>query len=397
MHNLIKTTIAATLLVSFSTGCSQHSKQAKENTISPMTYYASANLMASKQEYNEAIKQYRLAIEGDPNMTRAYNRLGICHHQIDELHHAEATFTQAVDKQPDSPVLLNNLGFTYLRERRFEEAEQKFRDALEISPGFAKARMNLGIALAKMNRLGESIMEFGRVVPTEIAYYNAAVVRLEEKDYAGASWALDKSLEHNPNFEPAKENVDQIRYMAKQQEPKRGKRIDIMPPKIVVHTRKPDATANEPRKQCQDRMSPPSESPASETATQADEASDTTGDAGTPDEKPADEAAESDPWTDGDHEDETDTAEPAGAESDPPSSDDASPDATGDGNAGAGEPEPQASATGDDEPATVSVRAIGPTSSNPPSQPWVFDCDDPFEAAAQPSSDPQPPLAPQSN
>ncbi len=410
MRNLTKTAFAAALVAMISTGCAESTNKTSQNSISPMTYYASANLMASKQDYNEAIKQYRLAIKGDPKLTRAYNRLGICHHKIDELHHAEATFAAAMKKEPQSPVLLNNLGFTFLRERRFDEAEQKFRQALELNPNFPKARMNLAIALARQDRVGESIMEFGRVVPTEIAYYNVAVVRIEEKDYKSAAWALDKSLEHNPGFAPASENVEQIRFMAKQQERRSGKRIDVVPPKIVFHTRQPDAGSNEPRQQCQQRMSPPAQQPVETNATEAIQIEEPAQPAVEPADLPEAEVPEDDVEEEWDNEsDDADSEHEAGTDSDweddgedpfenespweSPESDETEDgetesDETESGETEDGETSSDATAS-NNEPTIENLRTIGPRATL---RAWEFDCDDPFTNPAAHNDNPVPPL-----
>ena len=61
--------------------------------------------------------------------------------------------------------------------------------------------MNLAVALAKMRRLGESAVEFSRVLPGEVAFFNVAVICMGMQDYALAAAALngDSRLVHAYN------------------------------------------------------------------------------------------------------------------------------------------------------------------------------------------------------
>ena len=181
--------------------------------ISPKTHMAAGRMLERQGDLAAAIQQYQKALAFDPGMVQAYNRLGAVYQKLERFEDAESYFRKGIHANPDSAILRNNLGFCYLQQGDYAAAEGAFRAALEKSPQFNKARMNLGIALARSLRLKDSAIEFSRVVPTEAAYYNVAVICCDMEEYAHAERALRESLAANPAYAPARR---QLRALARQ-------------------------------------------------------------------------------------------------------------------------------------------------------------------------------------
>lgn len=178
--------------------------------ISSKTHLASARMLERQNDLVGAIQQYEEAIKTDPNLTEAYNRLGMIYLRLSRFKEAEKTFKRGIEVQPTSAPIRNNLGFCYLKQKRHKRAEEEFRLALTMSPEYKRARMNLGVVLARTNRLGASAIEFARVLPKEVAFYNVAVICMDMKRYKNAEEALNRSLRVNPNYEPAKTQLARL-------------------------------------------------------------------------------------------------------------------------------------------------------------------------------------------
>jgi len=81
--------------------------------------------LADLKRYEEAEKEYRVAIRINPNDAEAHNNLGI---------------------------LLKNL-------KHYEEAEKEYREAIRINPNYAEAHNNLGVLLYDLRRYEEAEKE----------------------------------------------------------------------------------------------------------------------------------------------------------------------------------------------------------------------------------------------
>lgn len=186
-------------------------KDAPSPRISPETHLAAGTMLERQNDFHGAIKQYKNALNADPSMARAYNRLAVVYQKMNRFSDAEDYYKQGLNANPDSAMLRNNLGYCYLVQGEYKAAEQEFRHALALAPRFERARMNLAITLARTNRLGDSVVEFSRVVPAEEAYYNVAVICVEMRDYSWAAEALRQALAIDPEFGAAKKQLDYVR------------------------------------------------------------------------------------------------------------------------------------------------------------------------------------------
>ncbi len=198
-------------------GCVQQTEEISfaEPRISPSTHYFAGQILERQKDLLGAIHQYQKAVEADPAMARAYNRLAILHEQLGRPNEAQKVLKEGIEKNPESAILRNNFGYFSLQRGDFVAAEEQFQAALGLSPNFHQARMNLGIALARTKRFDESVREFGRVVLPEMAYYNVAVVCLDMESYIQAEWALRHAVEINPQFEEARNGLPHVAQLAR--------------------------------------------------------------------------------------------------------------------------------------------------------------------------------------
>ncbi len=217
----------------------QEAEAAPTPRIAPQTHLAAGRMLEGQGDFESAISQYERAIAANPRFASAYNRLGVLYHKLGLARDAEKILKQGASIDPKAVVLRNNLGYCYLEQRRFEEAELQFRQALAVSPGFERARMNLAVALGQRGRTAQSLAEFSRVVPMDVAHYNVAVICVSRQDYAGAEKALRQALAINPQCAGADKQLEQVVVLRRESEARD-------PGRALVEAMIESAEANEP-------------------------------------------------------------------------------------------------------------------------------------------------------
>ncbi|MCA1600447.1 MAG: protein kinase [Acidobacteria bacterium] len=112
-----------------------------------------------------AEKEFRRAIELNPNYATAHNWLGIDllapTKRFDE---AIRELKRAEELDPLSPMIGSNLGVAILFTRRYDEAITQYRRVLSLDPNFAFARFNLGGAFHSKGLYAEAITEYQKAL-----------------------------------------------------------------------------------------------------------------------------------------------------------------------------------------------------------------------------------------
>jgi Tfp pilus assembly protein PilF len=218
-------------------------KDAPDPRIAPETHFASGMMLERQGDYVGAAAQFSKAVDGDPKMVDAHNRLGMCFCRLSEFDRAAASFRRAIEMAPDAAALQNNLGYCLTSAGKYSEAENSFRRALELVPDFERARMNLGIALARQRRLGDAAVEFSRVVPAEAAYYNVGVICMEMNEKTHAERAFRESLAVKPDYEPAQKRLALLANppvdVAAPKTVQKDRRRIVEPPRVTVRANEP--------------------------------------------------------------------------------------------------------------------------------------------------------------
>ena len=174
---------------------------------SAMTYNNLGLALASQGRPDEAILQFEKAVEIDPGLAKAHNNLGNALASRGQLDQAILHFQKAVETDPGLAEAHNNLGNALASRGQLDQATLHFEKAVEVNPGLAEGHYNLGNVLASRGDLDQARMHFAKAVeinPDFVAarcnlgtmlYSNA---RVQE---ALAQWR--EVLRLDPNFVPA--------------------------------------------------------------------------------------------------------------------------------------------------------------------------------------------------
>lgn len=189
-----------------------------EARLNASTHMASGELLERQGQFRSAAAQYLKALELNPQLTVAHNRLGVTLNKLGDHKDASQQFRLALQQEPHSAALHNNLGFSLYLDGQLEAAEVELAQALELQPDFRRARMNHALVLGKLGRYDEALAAFALAGSQEDAYYNVAVLQTDAGLFADAARTLEKALAVNPQFAAAREQLQQITRQAAAQE-----------------------------------------------------------------------------------------------------------------------------------------------------------------------------------
>jgi protein O-mannosyl-transferase len=160
---------------------------------------------------DEAMAEYRTALEITPGNAMAHNRLGLALETRGQADEAISHFRRALEIRPDYAEAYNNIGIVLANRGEGENAIAHFRKALEILPDYAEAQFNLGVALEAGGKLNSAIPCFQKALQdrpemVEARYYlGNALMLLGRKDEAIAEYR--EALDIKPDYAEAHNNL----------------------------------------------------------------------------------------------------------------------------------------------------------------------------------------------
>jgi predicted O-linked N-acetylglucosamine transferase (SPINDLY family) len=133
--------------------------------------------LGGKNRIDEAISEYRGALQINPNLAEAHYNIGVLLAGKARLDEAVAEYRQALQLKPNWAEACNNLGNALSALRRFDEAIAAFGDAIRLKPDYAEAFNNRGTALWESQRFGEAIDVIGRALALRPDFVEAHINR----------------------------------------------------------------------------------------------------------------------------------------------------------------------------------------------------------------------------
>ena len=167
--------------------------------------------LSRKGKMDEAIEQFRQAVEIDPHLVSGYNNLGLALFQEGRVDEAMEQYQKALGIDAHSAEAHYDLGLAYAKKGRLDEAIEQYQKALEIKPDYAQAHNNLGNAFLQKGRLQEAIAEYEKTLeidPTLAAVDNNlgnALFRNGQVNEAIAQF--EKALEIDPGLADVHNNL----------------------------------------------------------------------------------------------------------------------------------------------------------------------------------------------
>ncbi len=143
-----------------------------------LAHYDLALHLANRGRPDEALDQYRKAVESDRGNANAHCNMGIIFASRGQFGEAITHYRAALKIDPRSAEFHNNLAYALACQGRFDEAAPHYQKALELDPRCAMAHNKYAAILARQGRFDEAIAHYRQALNvqpdyTEARYYLA--------------------------------------------------------------------------------------------------------------------------------------------------------------------------------------------------------------------------------
>ena len=133
--------------------------------LSASEYRERADLAYQRQEYTEAIADYDMAIQLDPDDPQAYFNRGLVRIELGGQHEdALADFDKAIDLNPNNADAYNNRGGVKVILERFDEALTDYDEAIRLNPEHVLAYYHRGILMNHLGRIDEATQDIQKTL-----------------------------------------------------------------------------------------------------------------------------------------------------------------------------------------------------------------------------------------
>jgi Flp pilus assembly protein TadD len=155
--------------------------------------------MFERGELEKAIEEYRRACELDPEDAVVHANLALALAQTGKLDEAVDHYAKALGLNPGNPMVEADLGVALFENGKAAEAIEHLKKAVEIDPENAEARSKLGSILAKTGQPKEAVAHLEKAValsPDSVEFqFNLGYVLGQMGSYAEAVPHMEKAVE----------------------------------------------------------------------------------------------------------------------------------------------------------------------------------------------------------
>jgi tetratricopeptide (TPR) repeat protein len=164
--------------------------------------------LLARKFYEDAILQYRKALDIDPKEAILQNKMGIAYHQLQNTAMAKKQYELAKKLNPKYSEAWNNLGTIYYGTKKYKKAIKCYEKSLELNPQSATAYHNMGAAyfgLKKYEKGFQAFQEAFRLDPTILDRTSnyGTVIKTTELNQAMQNFYLAKIFAVNGQQEKA--------------------------------------------------------------------------------------------------------------------------------------------------------------------------------------------------
>jgi Flp pilus assembly protein TadD/CheY-like chemotaxis protein len=163
-------------------------------------YYNIGYIKTTQERYEEALKAFRKATQIDRLFAKAYEAMGRVYKDMGRTEEAEKCLQKAAD--------------IYMDKEKTDNAEEILNEILQIGGDSINVYNSLGVLSRKRGDFEKALKHYNqalKVHPKEpYIYYNIGRLYMEMKDTKNAKAYFIKALEHDQDFQEAKDILSAI-------------------------------------------------------------------------------------------------------------------------------------------------------------------------------------------
>lgn len=145
--------------------------------------------LADRGWLDEAVREFRKAIELDPNSAHAHDNLATVYAEKKQFREALGEYLTAITLEPDSATAHYNLA-VFLSTHGNDFAIAEYQEAIALEPDYPDAHLNLGLAFADAQRPDDAKRELRAAIELDgddpLARHELAALLMDEGDFRGA-------------------------------------------------------------------------------------------------------------------------------------------------------------------------------------------------------------------
>ena len=175
-------------------------------------YNTLGSAFLSQGNLDEAIRQYRKAMQVNPRYAESYNNLGYLFQSQGKLDEAISQYRQALQIRPNSVETHYNLANALQSLGRLDEAISHYNQVLQVKPDDTDTHHNIAVAFQTQGRLNEAISHYQQVLriePDDAETHNSLGYALQlQGDLNEAVSHYRQALRINPGYTKARHNLE---------------------------------------------------------------------------------------------------------------------------------------------------------------------------------------------
>ena len=122
------------------------------------------DIQMARKEYDQAVAEYRIALQGTPKDALLLNKMGIAYQQLGDVIDAERSYKKAIKADKKFSSAINNLGTLEYQRQRYGRSIKYYKDSITHDPDNATVYSNLGYAYYGNKQYPEAMAAFGKAL-----------------------------------------------------------------------------------------------------------------------------------------------------------------------------------------------------------------------------------------
>lgn len=164
-------------------------KRVQENPDSTEAHVSLGWALYQKGQHNEALAEYRRALDIDPKNFKAQYNLGLAYAKVDKWERAADQFQEAIRLAPNNFQPHYDLGLAYERLGKLDDAQKELELAYKLNPGSVDIIFAIGQVYEKKDDNQNAILQYQAALSLDPNYARAREALSKLQKPAAASEA----------------------------------------------------------------------------------------------------------------------------------------------------------------------------------------------------------------